>query len=310
MHKNGGNLSRRRLTGERRLKGSSAGLAVSGNGTQLPGKEVVRGPGAADGHFAVLELLGRGAVTVLVFLNRLGIDEMGDVDEHALGRNLLAAHFLFERIKQLMNLHREGAGLGLALAVAGSLDAQFGEIVAADSVGQDDIDHGFAQRAVGDHQLDVHLGLAPEPFDAQAEGAPVYPDGLAEGVVALENGSEAEGQHGGIAEAAAHYAGVLDGGFLIELGRVLVEFAHNHSKLAAGIAEDWGSVHALNILDYERASGTGAVRKGLVLGKAVRVPRHIKLSEPGRRWTYHLLSCFSQPAELRVLEFRNERYRV
>ena len=188
-----------------------SGLAVSSHSTQLSGQEVIWRPGSADGHFAVLELLGGSAVTVLVFLNRLGIDEMGYVDEHALGRNLFAAHFLFEGIKQLVNLHREGAGLGLALAVAGSLDAQLGKIVAAHGVGQDDIDHRLAQGAVGDGELDVHLRLAAEPGDTQAESAPVDPDCLAEGVVAFENGSEAERQHCGIAEAAAYYAGVLDG---------------------------------------------------------------------------------------------------
>src|SRR5580700_3300168 len=107
-------------------------LAVSGHGTQLPGKEVVGGPGSADGHFAVLQLLGRGAIAILVFLDRLGIDEMGDVDEHALRSNLLAAHLFFQRVKQLVDLHRERAGLSLALTFTGSLHAQFGKIVAAD----------------------------------------------------------------------------------------------------------------------------------------------------------------------------------
>jgi hypothetical protein len=92
---------------------------------------------------------------------------------------------------------------------------------------------------------------------------------------------------------------VVDGGFLIELSGALVVFAHNHSKLAAGIAEDRGSVHALNVFNYKWATGTGAVRKGLVLGKAVCVPRHIELSEPGRRRTSHLL-CFFAQAELQV----------
>src|SRR5580700_3760488 len=100
-------------------------LAVSGHGTQLPGKEVVRGPGSADSHFAVLQLLSGGAVAVLVLLDRLGIDEMGDVDEHPLGGDLLAAHFLFEGIKQLVDLNREGAGFGLALAFPGGFDAEF-----------------------------------------------------------------------------------------------------------------------------------------------------------------------------------------
>ena len=51
--------------------------------------------------------------------------------------------------------------------------------------------------------------------DTQSESAPVDPDGLAERVVALEDGSKTEWKDGGIAEAAAYHAGVLDGGFLI-----------------------------------------------------------------------------------------------
>jgi hypothetical protein len=90
---------------------------------------------------------------------------------------------------------------------------------------------------------------------------------------------------------------MVDGGFVIQGPEILVIFAHNHSELAAGIAEDRGSVHALNILNYKRASGTGAIGKGLMLGKTVRVPRHIELSEPGRRLTgglvkfLHTLNC-------------------
>jgi hypothetical protein len=50
----------------------------------------------------------------------------------------------------------------------------------------------------------------------------------------------------------------------------------------------------LNILNYEGASGTGAIGKGLMLGKAIRVPRHIELSEPGRRLTGGLVMFFVQ----------------
>src|ERR1700729_767298 len=90
---------------------------------------------------------------------------------------------------------------------------------------------------------------------------------------------------------------MVDDGFLIKFSTLRVVFAHNHSKLAAGIAEHRGSVHALNILNYERASGTGAVWKGLVLGKAVCIPRHSELSEPGRRLTSGLVCCFAQDAD-------------
>jgi hypothetical protein len=104
---------------------------------------------------------------------------MGNVDQHALGRNFLAAHLFFQWIKQLVDLHRKGASFGLAFTFAGGLDAQLRKLVAADGVGQDDLDHGLAQGAVGDRQLNVHLGLATEPGDTQAKGAPVNPDSLA-----------------------------------------------------------------------------------------------------------------------------------
>jgi hypothetical protein len=39
----------------------------------------------------------------------------------------------------------------------------------------------------------MHFGFAAEFGDAHAEGPPVNPDCLAEGVIALKDGSEAEG---------------------------------------------------------------------------------------------------------------------
>src|SRR5271166_1717817 len=118
---------------------------------------------------------------------------MGDVDEHALGSNLFAAHLFFQRIEELVDLHRKCTGLGLSLTLPGRLDAQLGKIVTADSVRQDDVDHSLAQRAIADRQLDMHFGLASELGHADSEGAPVHPDRLTERVVALKDGSEAEG---------------------------------------------------------------------------------------------------------------------
>jgi hypothetical protein len=40
--------------------------------------------------------------------------------------------------------------------------------------------------------------------------------------------------------------------FLAALGRAVV-LADYHSKLAAGIAQDWGSIHTLNSLEEEGA---------------------------------------------------------
>ena len=99
-------------------------LTISGHGTQLPGEEVIRGPWSANRYLTILQLLGGCAVAVLIFLNRFGIDEMGDVDEHALWRNLLATYFFFQRIEQLVDLYGQGTSLGLAFTLAGGLNSQ------------------------------------------------------------------------------------------------------------------------------------------------------------------------------------------
>ena len=86
-----------------------------------------------------------------------------------------------------MDLYRERACLGLALAFAGSFDAQLGKIVSTYGVGQDDFNHGLAQRAVCDREFDVHFGLAAKFGHADSKSAPVDPDRLAESVVAFED---------------------------------------------------------------------------------------------------------------------------
>src|SRR5437660_7639633 len=81
-------------------------LAVAGDGAYLPGQEMVRRPRTGHDHLAILELLGGRAVTVLIFFDRLGVDEVSDIEQHAVGIDLLAADFFFERIEELMHLDR------------------------------------------------------------------------------------------------------------------------------------------------------------------------------------------------------------
>src|ERR1039458_9788515 len=66
-------------------------LAVAGHGPHLPWQEMVGRPGAGHDHLAILELLGGRAVAVLIFFDRLGIDEMSDIEQHSVGVNLLTA---------------------------------------------------------------------------------------------------------------------------------------------------------------------------------------------------------------------------
>jgi len=73
--------------------------------------------GAADGNLTILELLGGAAITVLVFFDGFGIDQMADVEQHSLRVYFFTADFFFEGIEHLVDLDGEGAGFGLSLAV-------------------------------------------------------------------------------------------------------------------------------------------------------------------------------------------------
>src|SRR5580658_8828956 len=229
------------------MKGAK-GLAVAGDGAQLTWQKVIRRPGTADRDFTVFQLLGGGRIAVLVLFHALGVDQVGDVDQHALGRDFLAADFFLQRVKQLVHLDRQRARFGLAFALAGGFYLQLRQVVAADGVWQFDIDHRLAQRAIANHQLDVHFGLSPQLGDAHSKSPPVDPDGLAERVIAVENGSELERQDGGIAETVADYPRVLNRRLLVQFTGCVVKFADDHREFTTGIAQNRSAVHSLNAL--------------------------------------------------------------
>src|SRR2546430_1033127 len=90
---------------------------------QFARHEVIRRPGTANQNFTVFELPGGARIAVLVTLNRLLVDQVGDVDEHSASVILAAAHVLFEGVKELVHLDGEGTRLGLALAMTSRLFA-------------------------------------------------------------------------------------------------------------------------------------------------------------------------------------------
>src|ERR1019366_9101363 len=132
-------------------------LAVAGDGSHLAGQEVVGRPGTGHEELAVLELLGSRAVAVLILFDRLGVDEVGDIEQHSVGIHLLAADFFLEGVEELVHLDGEGASFGLALALSGRLLAQLDQVLAADGIGQHDLVHGTSWRTVANDQLDAHL---------------------------------------------------------------------------------------------------------------------------------------------------------
>jgi len=220
-------------------------LAIPGYRAQLAGQEVVGGPRAAHGDFAVLQLFGGRVVAVLVLLDALVVNQVSNIDQHALRSHLLAADLFLKRVKELVDLHRKSPGFGLAFPLAGGLFPKFREIITTDRVWQLDVDHGLAQRSVSHDQLDVHFGFAPEFRHALPEGAPVNPDGVAKGVVALENCAEFKGKDGGIAETGTDDSCVLDCGFLVQFSGCVVIFADDHGEFTTGIAENRGATNSL-----------------------------------------------------------------
>ena len=90
--------------------------------------------------------------------------------------------------------------------------------------------------------------FASQPGDAQAKSPPVYPDGLAQRVVAVENSAKFKGKYRGIAEARAYHASMLNCGFLVKLSGCVVKFAHDHGEFTTGIAQNRSSIDSLNAL--------------------------------------------------------------
>jgi hypothetical protein len=91
----------------------------------------------------------------------------------------------------------------------------------------------------------VHFGFAAKFCDALAEGAPIYPDGLAKGVIAFEDRAELEGKNRGITEAGTYDSCVLDCGFLVQFTGCVVVFAHDYREFATWIAKNRSAVNSL-----------------------------------------------------------------
>src|SRR5260370_19203627 len=127
---------------------------------------MIRRPRTGYDHLAVLEVLGGCAVTVLIFLDGLGVDEVSDIEQHSVGIDLLAADFFLERVEELVHLDGKGAGFGLAFALTRGLLPELEKVLAADRIGQNNLCNGAATRTVPDPQLDAHFGLAAQPLHA------------------------------------------------------------------------------------------------------------------------------------------------
>jgi hypothetical protein len=102
----------------------------------------------------------------------------------------------------------------------------------------------------------VHLGFTAQPSHAHPKGATISSDRLPEGFITIENGPKTERKDGSISKTDTYHPRVLEDGLIFQFVAAVgcaVVLADYHGKFAAGIAQDWGSIHTLNSLEEERA---------------------------------------------------------
>src|SRR2546427_13193550 len=92
------------LPANNRYPECSGGLAVARDRAQLARQEMVGWPGAAYNQLAVLQLFCCGGIPVLIFFHRLGINQVGNVDQHPVRGYLLTANFLVQGVEELVDL--------------------------------------------------------------------------------------------------------------------------------------------------------------------------------------------------------------
>jgi len=169
--------------------------------------EMIWRPRPGKLHPALLHHLQRRGIFVLVPLNGLVVDQVGDIQQHLARVCPLAGNFLLQRGKHTVHLYRERTRPGLALTLAAGAFPQPGQIFLAHAVRHSTVK--LARTGVIHQYLQVHLSLAVEPFQIGQEVALVGADGPAQSFIICKYGVEAEGKNGGKFEAVADYARVI-----------------------------------------------------------------------------------------------------
>jgi hypothetical protein len=101
--------------------------------------------------------------------------------------------------------------------------------------------------------------------------AVVGADGSAQALVVAEDGSEAEGEHGGVLKTIGDDAGVVNSGFLVEDFSGVV-FADNDGKIAGGIKKNLVSTDSQDGFHGNRFAMAGQFRKSLFFTDTVGIP--------------------------------------
>src|SRR5579871_1920380 len=71
---------------------------------------MVRRPRTAHHNFYSRQVPGRGLITILIFLDLLVINQVGNINQHSAGIDFTTTYVLVDGAKNLMNLYGKGAG--------------------------------------------------------------------------------------------------------------------------------------------------------------------------------------------------------
>lgn len=159
-----------------------------------PVDEVIGRPRARALHLAFSHQSAGGQELVLVALDILAVDQVGNVQHHLAAFREPAAYFFIEGQKQPVHLKADCARARLPLPRAGRVLTQVAEVFPSHAFGWLKLFQGVGA-AVIDQDLEVHLGLAAEFVNIAKELALVGPDRLAQALIVTKDSAEAEGKH-------------------------------------------------------------------------------------------------------------------
>src|SRR5271157_164977 len=126
----------------------------------------------------------------------------------------------------------------------------------------------------------MHLSFAAKTGDALQKRLAIGSYRTAQGFIGIKNSSEAERKDCEGTETLADHASMVHDGLL---GKSLTcrMITHDDREFSTRTGKNRSAIYASEVLNCERTSGPGAVLQALLLGNAIRVPRHLSLS-----WEY------------------------
>ncbi len=211
-----------------------------------PMDEVIRRPGAGDLHLALFHGRCGSGELVLVTLNALAIDQMGDVEDHLAVFCQAAGDLFIEGTEETAHLEADGTATGLALALTGGVLAQVGKVFAAYTFSRK-VGNDRSGTAVVNKDLDMHLGFAAKLINIRLKLALIGADGFTEKFVGIKDGAKSERKDGGMLKTVGYNSCMIDSRSLIEAFCRIV-LADDNCEITCRIKENLIAANSVNLL--------------------------------------------------------------